>query len=181
MLDPGFLQACEAAALQWDVPALAVGVSIGGTVETAAIGCSPETVFRVASITKPATALLALELLDLAAPTGIWPSDVRVRHLLSHTSGFDAERGDLARFGDGDDALGAAVRELPGARRWVGVEQVWSYANTGYWLAGWLCAQGGTELAFVVAGIAGMTATAGTAAAIRRRRRIEIPRAAHAA
>jgi len=141
VLDPGFLQACEAAALQWDVPALAVGVSIGGTVETAAIGCSPETVFRVASITKPATALLALELLDLAAPTGIWPSDVRVRHLLSHTSGFDAERGDLARFGDGDDALGAAVRELPGARRWVGVEQVWSYANTGYWLAGWLCAE----------------------------------------
>ncbi|MGZ4335024.1 MAG: MFS transporter [Gaiellaceae bacterium] len=48
-------------------------------------------------------------------------------------------------------------------------------------LAGWLCAQGGTELAFVVAGIAGMVATAGTAAAIRRRRRIEIPRAVHAA
>jgi MFS family permease len=48
-------------------------------------------------------------------------------------------------------------------------------------LAGWLCAQGGTELAFVVAGAAGLTATAGTAAAIRRRRRIEIPRAVHAA
>ena len=48
-------------------------------------------------------------------------------------------------------------------------------------LAGWLCAQGGTELAFVVAGIAGLAATAGAAAAMRRRRRVEVPRAAHAA
>jgi MFS family permease len=48
-------------------------------------------------------------------------------------------------------------------------------------LAGWLCAQGGTELAFVVAGIAGIAATGGAAAAIRHRARVEIPRAAHAA
>ena len=30
----------------------------------------------------------------------------------------------------------SVVAELPGVRRFVGVEQVWSYANTGYWLAG---------------------------------------------
>jgi MFS family permease len=48
-------------------------------------------------------------------------------------------------------------------------------------LAGWLCAQGGTELAFVVAGIAGIAATGGAAAAIRRRSRLAIPQAAHAA
>jgi MFS family permease len=48
-------------------------------------------------------------------------------------------------------------------------------------LAGWLCAQGGTELAFVVAGIVGLAGTAGAAAALRRRSRVEIPRAAHAA
>jgi len=46
---------------------------------------------------------------------------------------------------------------------------------------GWLCAQGGTELAFVVAGIAGIGATGGAAAAIRRRARVELPRAAHSA
>ncbi len=141
MLDSAFLQGCEAAALQWDVPAVAVGVSIGGEAETAGLGCSPETLFRVASITKPVTALLCTELLDLNARTGIWPDDVRVRHLLSHTSGFDAEQGDQARFGSGDDALGAAVSELGGTRRWVGVEQCWSYANTGYWIAGHLCAE----------------------------------------
>ena len=130
----------EAAARAWDVPALAAGVSVGGKTETTAVGCEPGTVFRIASVTKPLTATLALDLLDPEAPTGIWPDDVRVRHLLSHTSGYDCECGDLTRFGSGDDALGRAVAELPGVRRFLGVEQAWSYANTGYWLAGHLAA-----------------------------------------
>ncbi|MFL5954861.1 MAG: serine hydrolase domain-containing protein [Gaiellaceae bacterium] len=140
MLDSAFLQGCEATAAAWDVPALAVGASVGGATETAAIGCEVETIFRIASLTKPFTALLALELLDLESQTGIWAADVRVRHLLSHTSGYDGECGDLARFGSGDDALPAAVAELERVRRWVGVEGCWSYANTGYCLAGWLAA-----------------------------------------
>jgi CubicO group peptidase (beta-lactamase class C family) len=140
VLDASFLQACEAAAGAWEVPALALGVSVGGEVETHAIGCTPDTVFRVASITKPFTALLSLGLLELDETTGIWPPDVRVRHLLSHTSGFDGEAGDLGRFGDGDGALATLVAELPNVRRLVAVEQAWSYANTGFWLAGWMCA-----------------------------------------
>ena len=92
----------EAAAAAWDVPALAAGFSVAGEAAvTAAAGCEVATVFRVASVTKPLTATLALQLLDLEAPTGVWPDDVRVRHLLSHTSGYDGECGDLARFGDG--------------------------------------------------------------------------------
>jgi CubicO group peptidase (beta-lactamase class C family) len=95
----------------------------------------------------------------------VWPADVRVRHLLSHTSGFDCELGgDYARFGDGDDALARCVADLPGVRRFFGVEEVWSYANTGYWLAGLLAAErfGGTyedALASVVLGPAGLEAT----------------------
>jgi CubicO group peptidase (beta-lactamase class C family) len=139
LIDPAFQRACEAAAERWEVPALAIGISVDETRETSAVGCDVDTTFRIASITKPFTATLALALLDLEAPTGVWPDDVRVRHLLSHTSGFDCECGDLARFGDGDDALASVVRELPSVRRWVGVEEAWSYANTGYWLAGWLC------------------------------------------
>ncbi len=83
MLDSSYLQASAAAALTWEVPALALGVSVGAEVETAAIGCDPGTLFRVASITKPFTALLAVGLLDLEESSGIWPPDVRVRHLLS--------------------------------------------------------------------------------------------------
>jgi CubicO group peptidase (beta-lactamase class C family) len=142
VLDSSFLQASEAAALTWEVPALALGVSVGGAVETHAIGCAPDTIFRVASITKPFTTALCLGLLELEEQTGIWPPDVRVRHLLSHTSGFDGDAGDLGRFGDGVDALGELVtRELPKIRRFVGVEQAWSYANTGYWIAGWMSAE----------------------------------------
>ena len=164
MLDASFLQACEAAAGAWEVPALALGVSVGGEVETHAIGCAPDTAFRVASITKPFTALLSLGLLELDGTTGIWPPDVRVRHLLSHTSGFDGEAGDLGRFGDGDGALATLVAELPNVRRLVAAEQAWSYANTGFWLAGWMCAErsGATyeaALARHVLGPAGLEAT----------------------
>jgi CubicO group peptidase (beta-lactamase class C family) len=164
VLDSSYLQASEAAALTWEVPAMALGVSVGGAVETHAIGCNAETLFRVASITKPFTCALSLGLLELEESSGIWPADVRVRHLLSHTSGFDAEAGDLGRFGDGDDALATIVAELPGIRRFLGVEQAWSYANTGYWLAGWLCAErAGTTyeeaLAERVIGPAGLEAT----------------------
>ena len=42
-------------------------------------------------------------------------------------------------------------------------------------LAGWLCARGGTELAFAVAGIVGIAGTFGAAAAIRRRP-VQVPR-----
>jgi len=141
MVDTRFQAICEAAAVAWDVPAMAVGASLGGRVETLEIGCDPGTRFRIASVTKPFTATLALELLDLEASSGVWAPDVRVRHLLSHTSGYDCEHGDLSRFGEGGDALDAVVAELPSVRRWLGVEQAWSYSNAGYWLAGWLCAR----------------------------------------
>ena len=42
-------------------------------------------------------------------------------------------------------------------------------------LAGWLCARGGTELAFAVAGIVGIAGAFGAAAAIRRRP-VQVPR-----
>ena len=137
-----FSSQAEAAASAWGIPALAAGYSVAGEPPvTAAVGCDPATIFRIASITKPFTATLGLKLLDLDAPTGIWPDDVRIRHLLSHTSGYDCECGDLARFGAADDALERVVSELPGVRRFLGVEQVWSYANTGYWLAAHLAAE----------------------------------------
>ena len=121
---------------------MAVGTSVAGDISVVALGCDPDTRFRAASITKPFTALLAGGLLDLDDATGVWPSDVRVRHLLSQMTGFDCELpgGDLSRLGDGDDALAAAVDELPSVRRFVGSDEIWSYANTGYWLAGHLAA-----------------------------------------
>jgi CubicO group peptidase (beta-lactamase class C family) len=137
-MDTAFQGICEASAARWEVPALVVGTHEG----IVAVGCGPDTRFRIASITKPMTALLAAGLLDLDEPTHVWPEDVRVRHLLAHTSGFDAELSDghNEKYGGGDDALARCVADLPGIRRFVDVETVWSYANTGYWLAGHLAA-----------------------------------------
>lgn len=143
MLDSAFLQASEAAALAWDVPALAIGIAVGGRVETAAVGCDAAMRFHIASITKPFTAALALELLDLEWATGIWEPDVRVRHLLSHTSGYDSELAgvDQTELDTAADPLEAQLPALRSVRRWVGLEQCWSYANSGYWIAGWMSAR----------------------------------------
>lgn len=141
MLDTTFFRACEAAAGRWDVQALALGSSTPHDSTTFGFGCPPDTRFPVASVTKPITAALALRLLGLDASTVVWPDEVRVRHLLAHTTGFVSELAELERFGDGDGALAAAVRELPSLERPFGVDELWSYANSGYWLAGWLAAQ----------------------------------------
>lgn len=142
MITP-FHTLCESVAADWDVPALALGIAAGGEVETVFLGCDPDTRFRIASITKPFTASLAAAVVDLEAATGVWPEDVRLRHLLSHTSGFDCELpdGDNDKHGAGDDALARCVSEVAAIRRFVPVETVWSYANSGYWLAGWLAAE----------------------------------------
>jgi CubicO group peptidase (beta-lactamase class C family) len=133
-LDASFSRVLEAAAAEWDVPALAVGIAVGDGEEVTARGCDPDTVFRVASITKPFTALLSLDLLSLEQRTEVWAPDVRVRHVLSHTSGYASEVEDWSSA--------ERVREqLPGVRRWLGVEQAWSYSNVGYTVAGLLCAE----------------------------------------
>ena len=98
VLEPAFHQLAEEACARWQVPALAVGVSVDGRHETLCLGCEPGTRFRIASVTKPFTANLAAALLDLDAPAGTWPG-VTPRHLLSHTAGYDCELGDVRRFG----------------------------------------------------------------------------------
>lgn len=151
---------------EWSVPALAAGIATGEGTETHAFGCAEDTRFRIASVTKPMVATLVLSLLDLDEPTGVWPVEVRVRHLLAHTSGFDCELPgvDQLAFGDGDDALARCVAELPSVPRLGAPDELWSYANTGYWLAGFLAAEraGATfedALLGAVCGPAGMDAS----------------------
>ena len=136
-----FRHVCEAAAERWEVPALAVGtrrseVGRRSAATTTPVSGSHRSRSRSRRCWRSRCSIST-------TPTGVWPADVRVRHLLSHTCGFDCELadGDNEQYGDGDDALPACVAELPGIRRFVGVETAWSYANTGYWLAGHLAAE----------------------------------------
>jgi CubicO group peptidase (beta-lactamase class C family) len=97
------------------VPGVAAGILRDGEVETCADGVlqlgsdvpvRPETPFRVASISKPFTASLAVSSLPLDESLELW---------LSHTAGFRCE----------------SETPLP-----AGAAGLFSYSNAGYWAAG---------------------------------------------
>ncbi|HEY5057430.1 MAG TPA: serine hydrolase domain-containing protein, partial [Gaiellaceae bacterium] len=110
----------EEARARTGVPGVAAGLLAAGETSFAADGVlelgsaapvRPETPFRIASISKPFTASLALTCL---------PPDERLRALLSHTAGLRCE----------------SDRPLP-----EGAEGLFSYSNAGYWAAGDACVQ----------------------------------------
>ncbi|MGI8484090.1 MAG: serine hydrolase domain-containing protein, partial [Thermomicrobiales bacterium] len=149
---------------RWTVPGAAIGILHDGETTFSSFGVTsletqqpvtPETVFRVASISKPFTATLAMTLvndglLDLDRPIteylpGIALSDaepdrqarITMRDLLSHTAGFDCELdADLATVGAGDDANAQAIAMYGGLHQWGEPGAIMSYGNTGFWLAG---------------------------------------------
>jgi CubicO group peptidase (beta-lactamase class C family) len=166
---PGEIRAFAGDVLaRWGVPGAAIGILRDGEAAFASFGVSsletqqpvtPETLFRVASISKPFTATLVMTLvhdglLDLDAPIigylpGIalsdgpadWQEAITMRHLLSHTAGIDCELGvDLAAAGMGDDALTAAIGHYGSLHQWGAPGPVMSYGNTGFWLAGHVAA-----------------------------------------
>lgn len=105
---------CDARA-RTGVPGVAAGLSVDGARETAADGVlvldaddavTPDTPFRIASVSKPFTATLVARTLEL---------DDELRACLSHTAGFRPES---------EEPLPEACRGL------------WSYSNAGYWRAG---------------------------------------------
>ncbi len=140
------------------VPGLTVGVVQNGRTELRCYGVAslesgepvrPETVFRVASITKPFVATLAMTLVEegrlvLDVPvTGLsLPYErITLRQLLSHQAGLAGEWPvPQEQYGSGDDALErlAADPARPGP---VGPGELFSYSNAGFWLAGALAAR----------------------------------------
>ncbi len=127
---------------RWSVPGLAVGVLRDGEVVLAADGqreldrpepVTPESVFRIASITKPFTATLAMTLvqdglLALDEPPPGTRIEATVRQLLSHQGGLAAEWPEplddsgLLELTDGEPEL------LP-----VAAGELFSYCNNGFW------------------------------------------------
>src|SRR5579859_5443862 len=139
----------QAAMDRHGVARVAVGVLSSDERSVRGYGVEPETTFRIASITKPLVATLALRLVeegrlsldepleDLRLP---WDG-VTLRHLLTHQAGLAGDRvASLAEYGEGDDALERLAADEALANP-VGPGQLFSYSNYGYWLAGVVAAR----------------------------------------
>ena len=127
---------------RWSVPGLAVGVLRDGEIVTAADGqrelgrpepVTPETVFRIASITKPFTATLAMTLvqdglLDLDEPSPGTHIEATIRQLLSHQGGLAAEWPEPL-----DDSGLLELTEGEPERLPVPAGELFSYCNSGFW------------------------------------------------
>jgi CubicO group peptidase (beta-lactamase class C family) len=135
---------------RWSVPGIAVGLLYDRETVFAADGVgelggelrvTPETAFRIASITKPFTATLALSLvqdglLALDEPPAGSRVEATIRQLLSHQGGLACEWPPaLAELGKGDDGLQRIAEEEP-PRLPVGPGELFSYCNVGFWLVG---------------------------------------------
>src|SRR4051812_859470 len=134
----------------WSLPGFAVGVLGGGEVTSAADGVcelgrpepvTSETLFRVASITKPFVATLAMTLvqdglLALDEPPAGSTVEATVRQLLSNQGGLATEW--PVRFDGGDESDEAVFRLLQGEpeRLPVGPGELFSYCNVGFWIVG---------------------------------------------
>jgi len=141
---------------QHGVPGASVAIAVGSDVVEAASGVlntrtgtpvTPSSLFQIQSITKVFTATLVLQLVDdglvqLDEPVRTYLPEFRtaddavsagitVRHLLTHTGGFE---GDLWQpTTDGPDALDRFVRDLVRhAPQHSAPGQRWAYCNAGY-------------------------------------------------
>jgi CubicO group peptidase (beta-lactamase class C family) len=161
--DPSFVYAQAEAALAEGVPGLAVAVVMDGELVLAegfgvadANGTPVDetTLFNMASVTKPLTALTVLTLrdegvLDLETPVptiapqfgvaaGFDPASVHVRHLLTHTSALgDWPTEPFAYAGTLADSF-ALNHNQP---LWAAPGAVWNYSNRGFELAGLVAAE----------------------------------------
>lgn len=157
---PDALDTCVREQMErWHVPGLAIAVLRDGEVDARGFGVTnreteqpvtPNTLFQIGSISKVFTATLIMRLveeglLDLDTPVASYLPDLRLadaaaqrsislRHLLTHTSGLDGDRFD--DYGLGDDALTKAVAEFHTLRQLTPPGELWTYCNTGFYLAG---------------------------------------------
>lgn len=137
------------------VPGAAVALTDGTDVVEVAHGVTslrtrtpvtPATLFQIGSITKVYTATLVMALVDqgkveLDAPVQRYlpwfavsdaeaSAGVTIRHLLTHTAGFEGD--DFTDTGRGDEALRTYVEKLAGAAQIHPLGEMFSYCNSGF-------------------------------------------------
>ncbi len=143
------------------VPGVAVGILHKGRTLTAGFGVTnmehplpvtDETLFQIGSITKTYTGTAIMRLiemgkLDLDATVRTYVPDFKVsddtasseatiRHLLTHTSGWEGDVFDDT--GSGDDALAKYVTNMAELKQLAPLGTVFSYCNSGFSVAGYI-------------------------------------------
>jgi CubicO group peptidase (beta-lactamase class C family) len=141
------------------VPGAVAGVALGadevvvasGTANaTTGVEATPDTLFQIGSITKLYTATLLMQaeragLVNLDEPVRAVLHSLRLaddaatlevtpRHLLTHTSGIEGDH--IVDTGRGDDALERYVTTLAAVGQVHPPDELYSYCNTGYAVAG---------------------------------------------
>jgi CubicO group peptidase (beta-lactamase class C family) len=141
------------------VPGAALGIYDSGIEHTEGFGVTsvenplpvdPDTIFQIGSITKTvtATAIMVLSergMLDPDEPVRHYLPDLRladeevtrkvtIAHLLTHVGGWVGDV--LEDTGCGDDALEKIVKRLADAPQLTPLGEVWSYNNSGFYVAG---------------------------------------------
>jgi CubicO group peptidase (beta-lactamase class C family) len=141
------------------VPGAALGIYDSGVEHTEGFGVTsvenplpvdPDTIFQIGSITKTVTATAVMVLsergmLDLDEPVRNYLPDLRLAHeevarkvttthLLTHVGGWVGDI--LEDTGCGDDALEKIVKRLADAPQLTPLGEVWSYNNSGFYVAG---------------------------------------------
>jgi CubicO group peptidase (beta-lactamase class C family) len=144
---------------RWNAVGMAAGVIHGDEAETTVTGmASVETgfpvtydaLFLIGSISKVYTATLVMRLceinvLNLDTPVVTYlpelelasaaaREEITLRHLLSHSAGFEGDR--FIDYGRGDDALAKAIAEFETLTQWYRPGSFFAYCNTGFYLAG---------------------------------------------
>jgi CubicO group peptidase (beta-lactamase class C family) len=144
---------------QYDVPAASIGIQVDGELvrhaagilnRTTGVEATTDSVFQIGSVTKLWTSSLVMQLVDegqvdLDAPVRTYLPEFRladedaaaviaVRHLLTHTAGFE---GDIfTDTGVGDDCVEKLVALLRDVPQLFPPGSMWSYNNAGFTVLG---------------------------------------------
>lgn len=144
---------------RWNAVGMAAGLIHGHEAETVVAGTASigtgfpvtgDALFLIGSISKVYTATLVMRLceidvLDLDTPIVTYlpelelasaaaRDEITLRHLLSHSAGFEGDR--FIDYGRGDDALAKAIAEFGTLTQWYRPGTFFAYCNTGFYLTG---------------------------------------------
>jgi CubicO group peptidase (beta-lactamase class C family) len=158
-LDPELLDYVREQMTELQIPGVAVGIAHGDSVAVGGLGVTsienplsvtPETTFQLGSISKTITGTAIMRevergRIDLDATVRTYLPDfavndpeiseqVTVRHLMTHTGGFEGDIFEAA--GWGDDALATLVGRLCKLRQVTPFGTMWSYSNASFYPLG---------------------------------------------